>query len=523
MPDVFVNALSHLKDRPNADKALLLLQRVASLVKPIMRKHGWVLPVLSEFFPESPNLLGLNINAGQKILVRLRPPHAPHTFYDEEDVIRTMLHELTHNVHGPHDDQFYKFLSGLEDEYAALRQSGYSGEGFHADGHRVGADISHNLPPHIAKQKAVEAAEKRRQISVILGGGGRIGGMARSNKSPRELAAEAAERRVRDEKACASGALAQAEAAKAAQESVQDDVIDLTGDDSDASPEPEIIIVDDSPSSSSSSSGSTPTSRPGLHPSASGEALSGYSSSASASAPGTPGSRTPASWSGLRPRNAHESSSSSSLSTLSSMSSSSTAPPSSANSTPGMSTPSTLTSLPRPSVRRVERGAGGGTPKIPKARSHSRPPAPRHAHTLARTPPPTRTNSVVDPHKHHRHLADVVAEEGEEAAAGKVTPLEKQWVCPRCTLVNDALALQCGACLLLRPGLADGAAALDAALAAAVAPIDGSSGSSSRGGGGVRNSTEGDEGSWTCHVCGEHGMPHDFWTCRFCGSVKVRS
>ncbi len=58
MSDVFVKSLTHLKDRPRADQALQILQRLASLVKPIMRKHGWVLPVLSEFYPESPNLLG---------------------------------------------------------------------------------------------------------------------------------------------------------------------------------------------------------------------------------------------------------------------------------------------------------------------------------------------------------------------------------------------------------------------------------------------------------------------------------
>ena len=58
MSQTFVKSYTHLKDRRNADKALPLLQRVASLVKPIMRKHGWVLPVLSEFFPESPNLMG---------------------------------------------------------------------------------------------------------------------------------------------------------------------------------------------------------------------------------------------------------------------------------------------------------------------------------------------------------------------------------------------------------------------------------------------------------------------------------
>ena len=58
MHDISVKSFTHLKDRPRADQALQLLQRIASLVKPVMRKHGWVLPVLSEFFPDSPNLLG---------------------------------------------------------------------------------------------------------------------------------------------------------------------------------------------------------------------------------------------------------------------------------------------------------------------------------------------------------------------------------------------------------------------------------------------------------------------------------
>lgn len=58
MSDVYVRSFSHLKDQKSADQALKILQRVASLVKPIMRKHGWVLPILAEFFPDNPNLLG---------------------------------------------------------------------------------------------------------------------------------------------------------------------------------------------------------------------------------------------------------------------------------------------------------------------------------------------------------------------------------------------------------------------------------------------------------------------------------
>lgn len=58
MTETFVKSFTHLKDMPKADRALPMLQRVASLVKPIMRKHAWVLPTLAEFFPDSPNLLG---------------------------------------------------------------------------------------------------------------------------------------------------------------------------------------------------------------------------------------------------------------------------------------------------------------------------------------------------------------------------------------------------------------------------------------------------------------------------------
>ncbi|KAG5652570.1 hypothetical protein H0H81_004530 [Sphagnurus paluster] len=173
-----------------------------------------------------------DINKGQKICLRLRPAHAPDTFYEEDEVVQTMLHELTHNVHGPHDEKFYKFLSGLQDEYDALQRSGYAGEGFFSKGQRVGAEVSHDLPPHLARLKAVEAAEKRRQTSRVLGSGGRLGGRINTKgMTPRELAAQAAERRARDEKSCASGADADREAAKAAKESIEDHVdIDLTLD-----------------------------------------------------------------------------------------------------------------------------------------------------------------------------------------------------------------------------------------------------------------------------------------------------
>lgn len=56
--DVWVLSYEHLRGHPRSDQALTLLQRVASSVKPIMRRHGWRLPVLAEFFPDIPALVG---------------------------------------------------------------------------------------------------------------------------------------------------------------------------------------------------------------------------------------------------------------------------------------------------------------------------------------------------------------------------------------------------------------------------------------------------------------------------------
>ena len=94
-------------------------------------------------------------------------------------------------MHGPHDEKFYKFLAELEDEYDALQRSGYAGEGFFSPGHRLGTGVSHDLPPHLARVRALEAAERRRRTETLTRGGGRLGGWssALGGLSPRELVA----------------------------------------------------------------------------------------------------------------------------------------------------------------------------------------------------------------------------------------------------------------------------------------------------------------------------------------------
>lgn len=53
------------------------------------------------------------MNRGVHVKLRLRRPNRDLDFYPFDQVLDTMLHELCHNVHGPHDAKFYKLWDEL--------------------------------------------------------------------------------------------------------------------------------------------------------------------------------------------------------------------------------------------------------------------------------------------------------------------------------------------------------------------------------------------------------------------------
>ncbi|KAI8225514.1 DNA-dependent metalloprotease WSS1 [Colletotrichum sp. SAR 10_86] len=170
--DALILSYSHLVDFPRASDALQILKKVASLVKPIMRARGWKVRELAEFYPDQANLLGLNVNRGQRILVRLRYPGDRSLFLPIEQVVDTMLHELSHIVFGPHDGNFHALWNQLRDEHEALIRKGYTGEGFLSDGQRLGG--GGRIPMQEARRLARAAAEKRRTLTK--NSGKRLGG-----------------------------------------------------------------------------------------------------------------------------------------------------------------------------------------------------------------------------------------------------------------------------------------------------------------------------------------------------------
>lgn len=192
---------------PRSEDAKKLLDRVCWQVQPIMRKRMWSVPVVTEFLPRSPNLLGLNKNGGQEICIRLRESKDSELF-PFEHALGTMLHELTHIVHGPHNAKFYALLDELENECDKLMDSkvGGSGAGFDLPGVKLSGE-AHNPTALESRLKAIAAAEKRQQMQELLGaaGGRRLGGAPPiKGRKPSEMAAEAALRRQRDEQWCHS-------------------------------------------------------------------------------------------------------------------------------------------------------------------------------------------------------------------------------------------------------------------------------------------------------------------------------
>ncbi|KAK8970670.1 hypothetical protein KSP40_PGU004020 [Platanthera guangdongensis] len=195
---------------PVEEEARHILDRIAKQVQPIMRQRKWQVKLLSEFSPTNPSLLGLNIGSGAEIKLRLRKLNQNWDFFPFEQVLDTMLHELCHIEHGPHNTQFYKLWDELRKECEDLVSKGITGtgEGFDRPGRRLGG-FMRQPPVSSLRQTALAAAQKRARVGSLLPSGPkRLGGddVIMSSLSPIQAAAMAAERRMHDDLWCGSAA-----------------------------------------------------------------------------------------------------------------------------------------------------------------------------------------------------------------------------------------------------------------------------------------------------------------------------
>jgi len=224
-----IQTLSEAKGWVNEAEARDLLERAATATLPLMAKRGWKVELLKEFFPKNPGLLGLNAGFGRgtsdhrcTVSVRCRPAHAGKRggCYAYRDIIGTLVHELTHIVHGAHDAKFYALMDELLDEVDGV------GSGFNAilDRARAGSPATSGAYPAAAGGPGASARGTVPFQGTARTTGGAVPPRARSTGgavprglTPAEAAARAAERRLRDQGTCGQG-------------HAQDEVIDLTAE-----------------------------------------------------------------------------------------------------------------------------------------------------------------------------------------------------------------------------------------------------------------------------------------------------
>ncbi|KAL2420106.1 DNA-dependent metalloprotease WSS1-like protein 2 [Exophiala dermatitidis] len=116
------HAIEPLAYLPNPEKSRRYLERLANDpgIKAAMRKHKFSVGLLTEMNPaehttHESKTLGLNRNRGEVIELRLRTDR--YDGYRDYKVIRkTLCHELSHNVWGEHDRNFWNLTKEIEQE-----------------------------------------------------------------------------------------------------------------------------------------------------------------------------------------------------------------------------------------------------------------------------------------------------------------------------------------------------------------------------------------------------------------------
>jgi len=128
---------------PCEDRRQELVERLAAhpSIRQQMVKYQLSVGLLGELHPSlQPHLLGVNINAGQAIRLRLLTDDLK-SVRPFAMVRRVLSHELAHNRFGPHDVQFKELDSAIHKGMLAYDES------VKTSSHRLGGDLGYHYEP----------------------------------------------------------------------------------------------------------------------------------------------------------------------------------------------------------------------------------------------------------------------------------------------------------------------------------------------------------------------------------------
>lgn len=112
----YIRSASYFGDEsgyPHTDRAKEVMRRVCTELSPIMKREGWTVHHLTEFYPFEEDLRGLNSQQGRTVLLRLRHPSNRGVFLPFTEIMWTSIHELCHNRFSDHDGDFYSLWDEL--------------------------------------------------------------------------------------------------------------------------------------------------------------------------------------------------------------------------------------------------------------------------------------------------------------------------------------------------------------------------------------------------------------------------
>jgi hypothetical protein len=185
---------------PHPEKSQRYLERLAADpgIKASMRKHGFSVGLLTEMNPaehttHESRTLGLNRNRGEVIELRLRTD-AYDGYRDYKVIRKTLCHELTHNVFGPHDSKFWNLCRQIE---AEVERNDHSRGGHSVGGEEFFVPGDAGIEDEEADHGGWEGGE------YVLGGGSAMTSSSATGTealSRREIIARAAEARMKTQR-----------------------------------------------------------------------------------------------------------------------------------------------------------------------------------------------------------------------------------------------------------------------------------------------------------------------------------